>query len=329
MNSCVIVGAGITGLTAARHLQKKGWTVTLLEKAARPGGRMATRVIDQTIFDYGAQFITTYSLPFRALFEDWQDAHLVDEWCRGFLSGDRTLTYDGYARYRAKQGINEIPQFMAQDLTIRFDTQVASIQHAGESWVIHTINGENVSTPVLILALPAPLARKLLAPEVMLADEPREALERIKYEPCITMMAVTSGESGIPEPGAIQFQGEPIQWISDNSQKNNAPVQQGLTIHTGKMFSKQYWKTEPAALIPLLWEMVRPHVTCELVSAQVHRWLYSRPLVKHPHPFLLANSQPVLLFAGDAFGESQDATIESAAMSGLAAAKYLVKNPQG
>lgn len=324
MQTCLIVGAGITGLSAARHLKKKGWQVTVLEKAPRAGGRMATRVIDKTVFDYGAQFLTTYSLPFRAMFEDWLDENLVDEWCRGFLSVDRNLTYDGYARYRARQGMNSIAQFLAQDIDLRCDTTVSQIQLQASQWVVQTAQ-QTFAADAVLLTAPVPQARKLLSPALRLDESVYEAFEQIKYVPCIAMMAVTAGESGIPEPGAIQMQGEPLIWISDNSQKNMDPEQHGLTIHTGKLFSKQYWKTEPEALIPLIWELVRPHVQCELVTAQVHRWLYSRTFAKHPQSYLQAYVQPPLLFAGDGFGDRPESTIESAAISGLAAAKHLVK----
>ena len=35
--SCIVVGAGIAGIIAARRLKKVGWDVTVLEKS-RPAG---------------------------------------------------------------------------------------------------------------------------------------------------------------------------------------------------------------------------------------------------------------------------------------------------
>ncbi|MFN5604922.1 MAG: FAD-dependent oxidoreductase, partial [Actinomycetes bacterium] len=41
----VVVGAGLSGLMAARTLASRGWSVVVLDKGRGVGGRMATRRI--------------------------------------------------------------------------------------------------------------------------------------------------------------------------------------------------------------------------------------------------------------------------------------------
>jgi protoporphyrinogen oxidase len=53
----VVIGAGLAGLSAALTLQDAGAEVTVLESSDRPGGRMASDLIDGFILDRGFQLI--------------------------------------------------------------------------------------------------------------------------------------------------------------------------------------------------------------------------------------------------------------------------------
>jgi predicted NAD/FAD-dependent oxidoreductase len=54
---------------------------------------------------------------------------------------------------------------------------------------------------------------------------------------------------------------------------------------------------------------------------QVHGWRYSRPRVTAPEPCIVANNIPLLVLAGDAFGQGG---VEGAAFSGFEAAKAVL-----
>lgn len=57
----LIVGAGLAGLTCARHLQRAGVPVRLLEKSDGPGGRVRTDRVDGFQLDRGFQvYLTAY-----------------------------------------------------------------------------------------------------------------------------------------------------------------------------------------------------------------------------------------------------------------------------
>ena len=55
----IVIGAGLAGLAAARHLVDGGLTVTVLEAADRVGGRMATDTVDGFRLDRGPQLLNT------------------------------------------------------------------------------------------------------------------------------------------------------------------------------------------------------------------------------------------------------------------------------
>ncbi|MFN3688971.1 NAD(P)-binding protein [Salinarimonas sp.] len=55
--SVAIVGAGLSGIVAARDLAAVGFRVRVFEKSRGVGGRMATRRGDAGAFDHGAQYM--------------------------------------------------------------------------------------------------------------------------------------------------------------------------------------------------------------------------------------------------------------------------------
>jgi len=58
--SCIVLGAGLAGLSAAYHLSRRGWTVTVLEEAGRAGGRVLSHRFsknDELVCELGAEWI--------------------------------------------------------------------------------------------------------------------------------------------------------------------------------------------------------------------------------------------------------------------------------
>lgn len=83
-DSVIIIGAGIGGITAAAHLGRAGFRVTVVEKNERPGGRCDRFCRDGHRFDTGPTLLLLpllYDAEFHALgtsMREWLDLRRVD-----------------------------------------------------------------------------------------------------------------------------------------------------------------------------------------------------------------------------------------------------------
>lgn len=66
----VVIGAGISGIHAARRLIDEGANVLLLEARERVGGRMATSTFNGELYDVGAHWVPSYATQLRSLLSE-------------------------------------------------------------------------------------------------------------------------------------------------------------------------------------------------------------------------------------------------------------------
>ena len=323
-NSCVVVGSGISGLLAARELRDAEWGVTVLDKGWGVGGRMATRRVGSGTFDHGAQFFTVRGERFGALVDEWRAAGVVREWTRGFADAHGESNEDGHPRYCGAEGMTSIPKFLADGLDVRTGEQAVNVEARGGGWGVVCDSGTAVSGAALLLTAPVPQSLELVrSGGFALPGDAERQLREIAYDPCVALMALLDGRGSEPEPGGMQIRGEPLDWISDNQRKgiSEAP---GLTIHAGPQWSREHYDEDDDALSRAILSLAEERLGglgAGVIETSIARWRYSWVTNSHPDPCLIANDDPPLVFAGDAFGPAK---VEGAALSGLAAADALL-----
>ena len=324
-SSCMVVGAGISGLLAADALQRGGWRVTVLEKSRGVGGRMATRRVGDGTFDHGAQFFTVRGDRFSDLVDGWLGAGAAAEWARGFADAEGSPNEDGHPRYRGAEGMTSIPKHLARGLDVRTGERAVRVDVSTGGWEVACESGLRLEASALVLAMPVPQALDLATSgDYALADSSRRRLEAISYDPCLALMVVLDGSGGVPEPGGMQIKDEPLDWIGDNQRKgiSESPA---ITIHAGPEWSRAHFEDDEAeiteAMLSFAGDRVGTDLSSSVLDSSLARWRYSWVTNAHPEPFLAASQAPALLFCGDAFGQPK---VEGAALSGLAVADYLL-----
>jgi renalase len=254
--SCIVVGAGISGLLAASALQREGWDVTVLDKGRGVGGRMATRRVGEGTFDHGAQFFTVRGERFAGLVEGWLGAGVATEWARGFADAYGRPNEDGHPRYRGTEGMTSIPKYISRGLDVRTGERALRVDDGDDGWEVVCESGLRVAGDALVLGAPVPQALDLTSSgSYTLPDGARRQLEAVSYDPCVALMALLEGPTGVPEPGGMQIKGEPLDWIGDNKRKgiSEAPC---ITVHAGPDWSRSHFEDGESEVVDSMISLV-------------------------------------------------------------------------
>jgi renalase len=305
-----IVGAGLAGLMAARSLRSLGHDVVLFDKGRSPGGRLATRRIGQARLDHGAQFFTVRSPEFALHVQEWQDAGVVYEWCRGFSHSG-----DGYPRYAVHGGMNALAKHLARDLDVRCDALVFSL-HRGSGphpWEVKLDDNTVHHADALIVTCPLPQTFSLLvSADISMPEE----LWRTDYDRTLSLLAVLDRPSAVPSPGGVQTDPS-FTFVADNQVKGISIVP-SITLHANPEWSEAHWDDDPVTAHDALVELARPYLgDATIVESQLKRWRFATPRRIWPDAHWSPIDLPSLAVAGDAFAGPR---VEGAALSGLSAA---------
>ncbi|TVR52963.1 MAG: FAD-dependent oxidoreductase [Spirochaetaceae bacterium] len=315
----LIVGAGMSGLTAARGLAATGRSVRVVDKGRGVGGRVATRRISDATFDHGAQFFTARDPRFLALVEQWVAEGAASEWFRS-SSGS-----GGNPRYRGTPTMTSIAKALSAGLDVVLSTRVESVRRVGDTdraaWRVRFADATEVEAGSVILTPPVPQSLEILrSGEVVIESQTRSLLESVEYAPCIAIMAVLNGPSRIDPPGGIAPKPDdpafPISWISDNRQKGVSNVA-AITIHASAAFSRENLQRDPKDVADALLSAASPWLGSDAIEHQLHVWRYARPTRFLDVGCVTVCASPALVVAGDA---CLGARLEAAVLSGWAAA---------
>ena len=299
----IVVGAGLSGVAAARTLRAAGVDVQVLDRGHHVGGRMATRRSDGRVVDTGASYFTVADPAFDAVAQDWQARGLARPWTDTFaVAADGKLTpKPGPVRWAAPGGLRSLVEDLAQDLPVRQQT----VQQVGEGLLV---DGQRADA--VLLAMPDPQARRLLAPvfatELAALDDP--------FEPVLALTARWDEASWPALDGAF-VSGDPIlSWIADDGRRRDdfAPV---LVAHSTPAFAAEHLAA-PDEAAPLMELAVRDvlGIATPAAATSVHRWTFARPTGRRSDPYLL--SPAGIGFCGDSWSEKP--RVEAAYLSGVA-----------
>ncbi|MBV9076896.1 MAG: FAD-dependent oxidoreductase [Methylobacteriaceae bacterium] len=315
IHSVAVIGAGMAGAIAARHLAGAGVNVLVLDKGRTVGGRMSTRRLSGDLsFDHGAQYFTARDPRFVAAVAAWVADGVAEPWPAepGWFVGTPTMRAPAEA--------------LTRDLDVLTRCTVTQVHRDSEGWRLTVAGGEPVAGgrrfDALLVTAPAPQAALLLATAGVSLPE----LDRVRYAPCWALMLAHDG----PSPLAQTFwrgsdPAAPVAWLAQNNTKPGRPARPvALVAHASPDWSRRHLEDEAPHVEALLRAEVAGHVggALQATAAVAHRWRYALVETAIGEPCLW-RPEIGLGFAGDG---CLGGRVEAAYLSGLALAERVLSD---
>lgn len=259
-----VVGAGIAGVACARTLVQAGHKVTLFEREAAPGGRMAS--IDTAFgrFDSGAQYFTVRDPRFALALE--ATPNLCRPWSANLV---RVLDARGRvaeaalpgreAHWVAQPGMDALVAHWAAPLAgnLIANTQVTQIEPDAldpKRWQLRTA-GEDDSQHVYsgfdaaLLAVPPSRTRVLLG-DGKLSSAISQKIEPVRIAPCWTLMIAfpqanqaTMSHLG-PQWNAARSTHHRVAWLARESSKPGRERIERWTLQASAAWSQEHLRDD-------------------------------------------------------------------------------------
>ena len=323
-----IIGAGLSGMQAARILQDHGYSIVVFEKSRGVGGRMATRRVDgQPRFDHGAQYFTVRGPQFAEHVEKWKALGVVKRWTDKD-SGKIVVINDGkvqresasVTRYVATPTMNAICKHLSEDIEIKKQTRIANINKKPTGVQLTSDAGIDLGTfDRIIVSVPAGQAAELLKDIPVLA----EPIAQLKMNPCWALMASFANRLTDQWNGAF-LHNSFLSWVAcDSSKPDRSDDSAHYVIHAQPDWTNQHWQDEPDAIAAMMLNelfrvtSINPVPATHLVA---HRWTFSIALKPSTAGCFFDQTSGIVACGDWACGSR----VEGAFLSGVAAANKIV-----
>lgn len=260
-----VVGAGLSGLAAAREAAARGHEVVVFEKSRGIGGRVASRRVEGTVVDHGSPAI---SAPAESSLHD------------------ALLPLAGADTHRVPEGLADTAgaaaplKALAADLEIRRAVRLRALRPSSSGYELADEQGNAHGTAdAVIVTAPAPQAADLLGE----SGEPAErvdALRSLRYLPAVMVLAGVRGDAEggpltVPADSALAA----VRVETDKGRPpidGVAPVVARMADHLAAELLDASDESVLAQALPALASALGP-AGADPAWVQVKRWRYAVP----------------------------------------------------
>lgn len=325
---CIIIGAGIAGLSLAKSLRNEGRDVLVVEKARGSGGRLSSKRLswsDST----EEEFQVTADLGCGSF-------EVVTEQFESYLNGISAATqFDSSGEWGGAPRNSMLTRELASDSHVEFGVRASRVYQLNELWVLE-VETEDGFRPYaqaqrLVITAPPEQAHQLIPDYHPAKDIVSSAMIEPQWVAVMGLTDFTWDDS----LASIVDKSDIIKSVSlENAKpKRSIPAHlQLLKIETTVEWTREHVDStkddiKAAVLAELELILSKP---VGLALCHIHRWLYSVPSLEHrlPNSHLLTDDG--LGLCGDYFSVGQSGQqyggVESSFLSASALATALTAN---
>ena len=292
-----IVGSGMAGIACARTLVQAGKRVTVFEKAATVGGRMATHGTPFGSFDHGTQYFTARDPRFVQALQTTPQA--IKPWSANtvrVLDEQGRITESGMPplepHWVPTPDMNALPRCWAAPLvdagSVEFQTRVTHIERDAldrSRWQLRSVGAQDSQHvfsgfDAVLLALPNGQARDLL--EVSkLTPKLAAAVAKAEVAPCWTLLLAfpqANQPSLGPQWNAARSTHHRIAWLARESSKPQRSRIERWTVQASVAWSREHFADDAqrvqAKLLKAFAEVTG--IRAEPSHAEVKLWRFAQ-----------------------------------------------------
>jgi len=278
MTKIAIIGAGLSGLSAA-HFLKDNAEITLFEKACDVSGRISTRRAEPYFFDHGAQYFTARTKAFQAFIQPLINQGIIERWGARYVKFDsdqiieRKNWIDDEPRYVGVPGMNKIAKHLAEGLNVHINTRIVSLKR-GNTWQLTDESGQLYSDfDWVISTAPSPQAVEVLPKKFKYYDD----IKDVEMRACFSLMLGFSKNIPLEFQAAHVIHSD-ISWIAVNSHKPGRTDRFTLMVHSSEEYSEAHIDDDRETVMQHLMNETSNVIGHDVSIADyktVHGWRYA------------------------------------------------------
>ena len=282
IRSAAVIGSGLSGLTAALLLHRRGIEATVFEKSRGPGGRLATKRIKDGSADTGAQYFTIRNPEFLTFLQQHAGTESFAPWHGrfGYQQGpDRWEAFPDEQRYVGVPGMTDISRALCAGVNLVAQTQIASIDSGLDGHTLATSDGQRIGPfDAVIITAPPAQARDLLYKSELqqLAAELDDPVKHM--QPCWAVAAHFSS-SPFDLYDGMRVMSEILSWVANNSSKPGRNDNgQWWVLHATSVWSQDNVDRPAKQVADEMIDEFQAVTGTDLLPDDVltHRWLYAK-----------------------------------------------------